>query len=372
MLRQISTVADETYVYFSRYLLAFGRVLGGVSTSLLFSVFEAWMVSEHYSRGFADADLGATFATATFGNGVVAIASGVLANAVVTQFGLVAPFGLAIVFFAAAAAVVCATWGENYGQTEKTEKCEKSGYFGSLMASMSLILNDYRMFATGMTQSLYEGAMYTFIFMWGVSLETISAKNETAVPYGIVFAAFMVSTMLGSCIFTAFREGCPRLGLKKVEPEGILLLSLILGASSFIGIILFGVSVSDCENILLITIQKHVEMLLFASFNLFEFSVGLYFPAIGTVRSMYIPEKVRSSVLNVFRIPLNLIVVIVLFKVCESPFAGLISSRKTSDLSEKFIWTICVFLLISTIGLQVSVKVWEKAEYTALSDGKSL
>ena len=31
----------------------FGRFLSGISTSLLFSVFESWMVCEHYKQGFA-------------------------------------------------------------------------------------------------------------------------------------------------------------------------------------------------------------------------------------------------------------------------------------------------------------------------------
>ena len=33
-------------------MLLVGRLLGGVSTSLLFSVFEAWAVAAHTSRGF--------------------------------------------------------------------------------------------------------------------------------------------------------------------------------------------------------------------------------------------------------------------------------------------------------------------------------
>ena len=32
------------------YILLFGRLFGGISTSLLFSVFEAWMVCEHQKR----------------------------------------------------------------------------------------------------------------------------------------------------------------------------------------------------------------------------------------------------------------------------------------------------------------------------------
>ncbi|CAN0066184.1 unnamed protein product, partial [Hapterophycus canaliculatus] len=32
-------------------LLLLGRVLGGISTSLLFTAFESWMVSEHRKQG---------------------------------------------------------------------------------------------------------------------------------------------------------------------------------------------------------------------------------------------------------------------------------------------------------------------------------
>lgn len=35
----------------SMTLLLLGRVLGGISTSLLFSAFESWMVSEHRKQG---------------------------------------------------------------------------------------------------------------------------------------------------------------------------------------------------------------------------------------------------------------------------------------------------------------------------------
>lgn len=38
-----------------------GRVLGGIATSLLFSAFEAWVVAEHFARGFDEKWLGDTF-----------------------------------------------------------------------------------------------------------------------------------------------------------------------------------------------------------------------------------------------------------------------------------------------------------------------
>ena len=64
----------------SMYLLLVGRVLGGMSTSLLFSAFESWMVSEHRKRGFPEEWLAGTFAISSWGNGVVAILAGFLAQ----------------------------------------------------------------------------------------------------------------------------------------------------------------------------------------------------------------------------------------------------------------------------------------------------
>ena len=42
-------------------LLLLGRVLGGISTNLLFSAFESWMTTEHRHRGFPEAWLARTY-----------------------------------------------------------------------------------------------------------------------------------------------------------------------------------------------------------------------------------------------------------------------------------------------------------------------
>ena len=43
--------------------------------------------------------------------------------------------------------------------------------------------------------------------------------------------------------------------------------------------------------------------------------VGMYFPSIGTLRSKYIPDSHRSVIMNLFGIPLNLIVVSVFLSI---------------------------------------------------------
>ncbi len=74
--------------FFSSYwVLMLGRVLGGVSTSLLFSSFESWMVSEHNRLGFPSDWLPRTFSLATLVNGVAAVIAGVVANVVAESGG---------------------------------------------------------------------------------------------------------------------------------------------------------------------------------------------------------------------------------------------------------------------------------------------
>jgi len=60
--------------------LLVGRVLGGLSTSLLFTAFESWMVTEHRKRGYDEDLLAGTFSIASAGNGIAAISAGVLAQ----------------------------------------------------------------------------------------------------------------------------------------------------------------------------------------------------------------------------------------------------------------------------------------------------
>merc|ERR1712196_574614 len=57
---------------------------------------------------------------------------------------------------------------------------------------------------------------------------------------------------------------------------------------------------------------NHSIQMSFAAFMVFEFCVGLYFPSIGELKSDIVPEQVRTTVYNFYRVPLNAIVVALL------------------------------------------------------------
>ena len=95
-------------------IVFFARILGGISTSLLFSVFETWMVCEHASRAFHPDLLQETFARATFGTGIIGLISGLIGQVAVSILGVQGPFIVAM-FPLLLVTVLSSLWSENYG-----------------------------------------------------------------------------------------------------------------------------------------------------------------------------------------------------------------------------------------------------------------
>jgi hypothetical protein len=55
--------------------------------------------------------------------------------------------------------------------------------------------------------------------------------------------------------------------------------------------------------------------IIYFAFCTFEVCCGVFFPVMGSLRGKYIPDSTRATVMNVFRLPLNIIVVAILYKV---------------------------------------------------------
>jgi MFS family permease len=94
-------------------LLFIGRALGGLSTTLLYSVFETWMIVEYQARRLGDSDLrlGDMFSKSVTYSGIVAIVAGFVGEAVVSWSGTkTAPFLLAVACLACAAGAIHMKW----------------------------------------------------------------------------------------------------------------------------------------------------------------------------------------------------------------------------------------------------------------------
>jgi MFS transporter, MFS domain-containing protein family, molybdate-anion transporter len=262
-------------------ILMIGRFLSGIATSLLFSVFESWMVCEHNKQGYDSYLLGETFSYATFGNGLVAVCAGLTANSVADSFGYVAPFVVAMLPLSIVGLMIFFTWNENYGNNSL-------GDFSSLARGFDLVRNDSRIAALGLAQSSFEGAMYTFVFMWTPALKSVEEteaeingvelQDSTSEHLGLIFAVFMVCVMVGSSFFK----------LLSVKRDMLYRIPLILHALAF-----FAMGST--------ALFLDIKVIVYSMFLLFEMTVGLFYPAYGVIKSEKIPEEIRSAVMNIFR-----------------------------------------------------------------------
>ena len=61
--------------------------------------------------------------------------------------------------------------------------------------ALAVVRRDRKVLLIGLVQSLFEGSMYIFVFMWTPKLEASLGKE---LPHGQSFGSFMCSMMLGS------------------------------------------------------------------------------------------------------------------------------------------------------------------------------
>jgi hypothetical protein len=57
------------------------------------------------------------------------------------------------------------------------------------------------------------------------------------------------------------------------------------------------------------TDRGNLLLVIIASFMVVEGCVGLFVPIAGTLRSKYVPDALQGAILNIFRLPLNAVVV---------------------------------------------------------------
>jgi len=276
-----------------------GRLLGGTATSILYSAFESWLVFEHHQRGYSEDLLSSIFSSAVLGNSLVAIIAGLVAQQFANTFGFVAPFDVSLVILILLVILLVFTWSENYGDS-------KADIGASFKSAFRTIREDPKVLCLGLIQSLFEGSMYTFVLEWTPALQP---ANSSTIPHGYIFAGFMVAVMIGSSIF--------KLLSKYSKVESFMRPVLLVSAVSLVTPIMYPGN----------------QIVIFAGFLVFEMCVGIFWPALSTMRSKYVPEAARATVMNFFRVPLNLIVVIIL----------------TQNLQMATIFKCCAtFLLIAT------------------------
>ena len=330
--------------------LVMSRVFGGVAYSLLFSSFESWVITEADDLKIDRSKLVKLFSVATFFNAASAVAAGLVGNAVVELTGSYTLSWLGMdesrdgldiavdtdasktlihssnsytpAFDVAALSLLCCSlgaqmlWKNVLGSDTATLGAPGSSSKKSLsiVGAMRAVYESSELFRLGVVNSFYEGALHLFVFVWTPVLEK-RHREFGAVPYGVVFSTFMVCKMFGSQVFQKFGD--------QITAEKTLRLTLMGSAVSFF----------------IAVISSSYWITLFA-FCTFEFGLGIYWPTMSVLRAKYVPNKMRSTMTSVFRIPLNFLVVASLLVAGEA--------------SERVLLAMCTAMMIVCLAFRVT------------------
>jgi len=107
--------------------------------------------------------------------------------------------------------------------------------------------------------------------------------QDIELPFGLIFSTFMVCCMAGSSLYSIASD--------HLKGEQLAVINFAL-ASVSMAMIAYSTS----------------STMKFLAMNVFEMTVGMYWPIMGTMKGHIVPESMRAAIYNLYRIPLNFIV----------------------------------------------------------------
>ena len=269
----------------SRPLAYLAQVVTGFGAGLISTTFEAWVVSES-ERAFENYNREAErfkknlFTKSNVYDAATSIITSILLAFVYSYYGIYAPFWISIFLSLAATIYIHFAWEENELQIKKKE---------SVLSQLGGAMNEFRkieVLCIGIIEGIAMACLNIFLFSWTPILKQ---STPGGMNVGFIFTS-MVLTMI--------------VGTKSYE---VLIVNLhfdyymsISGCLFLQGLLLF----------LTYRIDSFLVRMIFLS--LFNGLTGFYNPLNSIVKSNILEEKYRALLMNLFRVPLNIYVIVVL------------------------------------------------------------
>jgi hypothetical protein len=300
-LFSFSTLLKYDQPSFTRVAIA--HLIDGIALSLLYTSFEAWMVSENFASCFPQSHLHRTFELGSILNGAIAVVAGIFANVATSVGSDFGPFWCSLIPIVVAG-VLMKTWSENYG--EVAGSTSTTGILSSLIP-YAVFKRDNKIILLGLAQTFFDSAMYVVRYAWMPAMA--STKSNYPQSYGIVFAALMISVMIGGILFSMARRSVICVNSTGGDGYGtgnggttsfarVALPAHLLAAVCLVGtVVMFDNGPGNSSTLFLFWCFIGVEM-----------CYGYWWPCYGVMRSAFIPETHRSTVMNIFLIPRNVVV----------------------------------------------------------------
>ena len=210
----------------------------------------------------------------------VSIITSIVCAFIYSYFGIYAPFWISIFLSLAASIVIAVLWDENELQLKKSEDTKEQ------LKNAMKEFNKMEVLCIGLIEGIAMACLNIYLFSWTPILKQ---STPGGMNVGFIFTS-MVLTMI--------------VGTKSYE---VLIVNLhfdyymsIAGCLFFQGLLLF----------LVYYVDSFLARMIFLA--LFNGLTGFYNPLNSIVKSIILVEKYRALLMNLFRVPLNTYVIIVL------------------------------------------------------------
>lgn len=371
---EISINQLEQYPFLAGLIIS--RMVGGITTNLLSTVFEAWLDTEYRNRGLPEDQYEIIMRDSVIISNLAAIASGYLAHVLAESYGPVGPFKGAVTCTTLALIVVATLWTENYGRQQDADevKGEEKSIREYVVETVSVFRNDSKVLRVGVIQGFSVGCLQIFIFLWSPTLAEFAktsnlpyALDSNGEPaYGLIFGAYMAAGVLGGLASPFLRKSVSHLLTpmhsevaedelvltedgeeEKVRPMAVEFMASV--GYVFCALLLFAPVIMDPQN-------ENSFAVSLSAFLVYEFLVGVIMPCEGIIRSLYLPRDCRASIMTLPRMIVNV----------QVSMAVILTTKVTHQSA----FTVIALLMTAAAALQmslISTQEWEslfaKAEH---------
>ncbi|KAI0540565.1 hypothetical protein GGR58DRAFT_498918 [Xylaria digitata] len=291
-------------------LLFLGRILGGVSTSILFNVFDSWMVANFRERKLVEngCDLSRTYAATSVVNSLAAISSGLVGEVLVWATGTrKSPFLMSVVLLWVTLQMIWSQWGENFGISASSKSTHDT-----TRRSLWSILKTPPILALAFASTMFEGSMNLFVFYWIPTLSFLK-KSAGELPYDVIYSGFMAVSLAAALAFNIIMD-------KRIVKYSRVLVGVLV--------------VADLCFFKLASVKTETSA--FWLFCLLEACIGMFAPAVGYLKGTLIDDDARTTVYSIMRIPFNIVVI-----------ASLLTTQGNDNIGGVF--TTCSLMLTASL-----------------------
>ena len=277
-----------------RWSAYLAQIITGFGTNLINTTFEAWVVSESENdfmgyRKEADRFRRKLFVKVNFYDEIISILILIICSIVYSYYGIYAPFWISIFFSLSSLFAIRIYWKENLSLIKKEN---------SLLEQIKEAMIEFKkvdVLCIGLIEGIILACLNIFLFSWTPILKQ-STQGE--MNPGLIFTSMTLAMIVGT--------KCCKVFIAYLNCDNYI---SIVVCSFLQGIFLF------------LTYYKDSFLSRLVLLCLFDGLIGFYNPLNSIIKSNILLEKYRALLMNLFRVPLNIYVIIVLLTISHlNPF----------------------------------------------------